>query len=204
MPQKQQHRQEESVRCLEITLKYLLWPPQTYSCKPPLPHIHTLTSRQAGGPLGIMKKKSGVVLWRFSVLRCSPSKRGRRKHMPSSAFDSAVIGISISICRSPSERSCEGFQPGRLPPSARCICLLELACPCQAIVVNVSPHLAAVCRHRAHLSPGPLLGSPPKGSGHYSAETGRTGGPCGRNHQETTLPCVTFVGRHSCSWNNRD
>lgn len=139
MLQKQQHRQEESVRCLEITLKYLAVATTVVLTQPPpSPHIHTLTSRQAGGLLGLMKKKSGVMLWRFSVLRCSPSNRGRRKRMPSSAFDSAVIGISISICRSSSERSCEGFQPGRLPLSPRCICLLELACPCQAIVVNVS------------------------------------------------------------------
>lgn len=71
-----------------------------------------------------------------SVLRCSPSKRGRRKYTAFSAVDSAVIGISINICPSALEQSFRSWETSYI--SQGYICLLELACPCQAIVVNVS------------------------------------------------------------------
>lgn len=136
-------------------------------------------------------------------------ERGRREknaRCRSPAVDSAVIGISISICPSASEQSCEASSLGDFLYRKGCICLLELACSCQAIVV--------MC-----LSPGSCLqaqgpsvtwtavGFTSKSSGHYSLEMGPIGrlyGSRGRNHWKPTLPCVTFVGQHSCRWNNRD
>ena len=93
--------------------------------------------------------------------------------------------------------------PARETPSIAALHLSAgISLPLSGYCCKCVSHLAAVCRHRAHLSPGPLSGSPLKGSGHYSAEMGWTGRLCGRNHRETTLPCVTSVGRRSCSWNN--
>lgn len=97
----------------------------------------------------------------LSVLRCSPGEReeGRRKCTPSTAVDSAVIGISICICPSAREQSWrlpawDSSSITRLHLSARISLLLPGYC-CECV-----SHLAAVCNHGAHLSLGPLLNSP--------------------------------------------
>lgn len=90
-------------------------------------------------------------------------------------------------------------QPGRLPLSQHCICLLELARP--TYCCTCASHLAAVCRHKAHLSPGLLLDSPPKSSVHYSMEMAWL---AARQKVPGSLLCPFLPFSAQCSsWNNR-
>lgn len=145
-------------------------------------HPHRVaTSSEAGGLFGIMKRNQPWCCgaWRL----CSqfsgvpPAREEGGKRTASSAVDSAVIGISISICPSDLERSCEARSPGDF----LCIAGLHLSAgislPLPAYCCKCVSHLAAVCRHMAHLSPGPLLYSPPKKQRPLFTRDGLIGSP---------------------------
>lgn len=158
----------KSVRCLEISLKICSHSPQPQMWKLTCTDTHGL-QRRARRSVWHNKEKSAVMLWRL----CShfwgvpPAREEeRKKHTQYSAVDSAVIGISIAYVSQPWSRA------ERLPAwETSSITALHLSArislPMPAYCCKCVSHLAAVCRHKAHLSPGLLLDSPPKSAVHY-------------------------------------
>lgn len=98
-----------------------------------------------------------------------------------------------------------GFQPGRLPLSQHCICLLELAFQCQPIVVNVSLtwQLSAGTRPICHLVCCWIHLQKALSIINWRQSDWQSCMAVGQKWWKLTLSYVTFFGQQSSRWNNR-
>lgn len=117
--------------------------------------IHTFHIKAGTRSVWYNEESSATVLWNLypQISGVPLSKWVGSKHMLFSAVDLAVIGTCISIC--PWTWGTSSVKKWPYLSVRISLSLPGYCCKCVS-------HLAAVCRHRSHLSPGLLLDSPPK------------------------------------------